>query len=122
MTTSKGTYTEDLPEGAQDLLSFMYQFMHVAPLQTMQIPIVNGKRLRIYDYSFEGEELVNSSLGELKTIHITHNGIDSDEKTELWLAIDYQYVPVKIRKIEKNGDVVEMVATRINSNRPTQLE
>ncbi len=122
MQTSKGTKTEDLPEGAQDLLSFMYQFMHVVPLQHMQLPIVNGKKLRIYDYSFEGEELINSTLGEIKTLHILHSGIDSDEKTELWLAIDYQYLPVKIRKIEKNGDVVEMVATRINSNRPTQPE
>jgi hypothetical protein len=122
METSKGTKTEDLPEGAQDLLSFMYQFMHVAPLQTMQIPIATGKKLTIYDYSFEGEENINSPLGEIKTMRIMHSGIDSDEKTELWLAIDYQYVPVKIRKIEKNGDVVEMVATRINSNRPTQPE
>lgn len=119
MQTSKGTKTEDLPEGTQDLLSFMYQFMYVAPLQTMQIPIATGKRLRIYDYSFEGEENIYSSLGEIKTLRIMHSGIDSDEKTELWLAIDYQYVPVKIRKIEKNGDVVEMVATRINTNRPT---
>jgi Protein of unknown function (DUF3108) len=119
LQTSKGAKTEELPEGTQDLLSFMYQFMYVAPLQTMQISIATGKKLTTYDYSFEGEENINSSLGELKTIHITHNGIDSDEKTELWLAIDYQYVPVKIRKIEKNGNVVEMVATRINTNRPT---
>jgi Protein of unknown function (DUF3108) len=119
MQTSKGTKTEDLLEGTQDLLSFMYQFMYVAPLQTMQITIATGKKLTTYDYSFEGEENINSSLGELKTIHITHNGIDSDEKTELWLALDYQYVPVKIRKIEKNGDVVEMLATRINTNRQT---
>jgi Protein of unknown function (DUF3108) len=122
MQTSKGTKTEDLPEGTQDLLSFMYQFMYVAPLQTMQIPIATGKKLTTYDYSFEGEENINSPLGEIKTLRIMHSGIDSDEKTELWLAIDYQYVPVKIRKIEKNGDVVEMVATRINSNRPTQPE
>jgi hypothetical protein len=119
LQTSKGTKTEELPEGTQDLLSFMYQFMYVAPLQTMQISIATGKKLTTYDYSFEGEENINSSLGELKTIHITHSGIDSDEKTELWLAIDYQYVPVKIRKIEKNGNLVEMVATRINTNRPT---
>ena len=51
-----------------------------------------------------------------------HSGSDAEDKTELWLAIDYQYVPVKIRKIEKNGDVVEMVATRINLNRPSQPE
>jgi Protein of unknown function (DUF3108) len=122
MQTSKGIKTEDLTEGAQDLLSFMYQFMYVAPMQNLQIPIATGKNLRIYDYSFEGEENINSSLGEIKTMRIMHSGIDTDEKTELWLAIDYQYVPVKIRKIEKNGDVVEMVATRINSNRPIQNE
>ena len=119
LQTAKSTQTADLGEGTQDLLSFMYQFMFVAPLQTMQIPITTGKKLAIYDYSFEGEVNITSALGELKTMHIVHSGGESDEKTELWLAIDYQYVPVKIRKIEKNGDVVEMLATRINTNRPT---
>ena len=118
LQTSKGPKTEELPDGTQDLLSFMYQFMHVPPLQNMQLPIVNGKKLRIYDYSFEGEEQVNSPLGELKTIHILHSGSSEEERTELWLAIDYQYVPVKIRKIESDGGVVEMLATRIATNRP----
>ena len=119
LQTSKGTQTVALDEGTQDMLSFMYQFMFVAPLQTMQISIATGKKLAIYDYSFEGEKNLNLNIGEFKTMHIVHNGGNSDEKTELWLAIDYQYVPVKIRKIEKNGDVVEMLATRINTNRPT---
>ena len=119
LQTSKGKQTLDLDEGTQDLLSFMYQFMFVAPLQIMQIPIATGKKIAVYDYSFEGEVNLKIKIGELKTIHIVHNGGDSDEKTELWLAMDYQYVPVKIRKIEKNGDVVEMLATRINTNRPT---
>ena len=118
LKTAKGTKTEELPEGTQDLLSFMYQFMHVAPLQHMELPIVNGKKLHIYDYSFEGEEQVNSALGELKTLHILHSGSNEDERTELWLAIDYQYAPVKIRKIESNGSVVEMLAKRITTNRP----
>lgn len=118
LQTAKGTKIEDLPDDTQDLLSFMYQFMHVAPLQHMQLSIVNGKKLNIYDYSFEGEEQVNSPLGELKTLHIMHNGNSEEEKTELWLAIDYQYAPVKIRKIESDGSVVEMLATRITTNRP----
>lgn len=119
LQTAKGTKTEDLPEGTQDLLSFMYQFMHVAPLQHMQLAIANGKKLRTYDYTFEGEENVDSALGEVKTLHIVHNSVDSDEKTELWLAIDYQYLPVKIRKIESDSKLVEMIATRINTSRPT---
>lgn len=119
LQTAKSTKTEDLPEGTQDLLSFMYQFMHVAPLQNMQINIATGKKLAVYDYSFEGEQSLASPLGELKTIHILHRGDNLEEKTELWLAIDYQYIPVKIRKTEKNGKVYELVATRVNTNRPT---
>ena len=116
--TSKGSNIEDLPDGTQDLLSFMYQFMYVAPLQQMQINIATGKKLSIYDYSFVGEENLNSSIGELKTMHIVHQGNEMDERTELWLAMDYQFVPVKIRKIEKNGKVVEMAVKRINTARP----
>lgn len=121
LQTSKGSNTEDLLEGTQDLLSFMYQFMYVAPLQKMEIHIVTGKKLLTYDYTFEGEENINTTFGELKTIHIRHTGSGDDDKTELWLAIDYQYVPVKIRKVEKNGKLVEMTATRINTNRPTVI-
>ena len=118
LQTSKGLKTEDLAEGAQDLLSFMYQFMYVAPLQAMQIAITNGKKMRVYDYAFAGEENVNSALGELKTVHIVHTGSGDEDKTELWLAIDYQFVPVKIRKTEAEGKVYELLATRINTNRP----
>jgi len=119
LTTSKGVNTEALLEGTQDILSFMYQFMYVAPLQHMQIPIATGKKLKVYDYSFEGEEAINSELGELKAIHIMHSGNESEEKTELWLAVDYQYIPVKIRKSEKDGKVYEFVATRVVTTRPT---
>ena len=118
LQTAKGTKTEELPDAAQDILSFMYQFMYVSPLQTMQIAITNGKKMKSYDYSFEGEENINSALGELKTIHIVHTGSVEEDKTELWLAIDYQYIPVKIRKTESENKVYELLATRININRP----
>ena len=120
LISSKATQIEDINDGAQDLLSFMYQFMHVAPLQFMQISIATGKKLNTYDYTFEGEEDTNTSLGVLKTIHIRHAREDIEDKTELWLAIDYQYIPIKIRKTEKNGKVYELEATRINTIRPPQ--
>lgn len=117
--TSKGSKIEELPEGTQDLLSFMYQFMYVPPLEKMQINIANGKKLTIYDYSFEGEEPLILPNGEFRTIHIVHTGNNLDEKTELWLAIDYQHIPIKIAKTEKEGRYYEFVATRISTTRPT---
>lgn len=118
MQTAAGTQTETLPDDAQDLLSFMYQFMYVPPLHTMQINIVNGKSLHTYDYSFEGESSIPLPMGEVNTIHIQHSNNENEEKIELWLAVDYQYLPVKILKIDKNGKIYEFTASRINKMRP----
>jgi hypothetical protein len=119
LITSKGSKIAELPEGTQDLLSFMYQFMYVPPLQQMQINIANGKKLTLYGYGFEGEEVLLLPSGEFRTNHIVHTGSDADEKTELWLAIDYQHIPVKIVKTEKEGRYYEFIATRIRTTRPT---
>jgi Protein of unknown function (DUF3108) len=119
LITSKGSKIQELPDGTQDLLSFMYQFMYVPPLQQMQISIANGKKLNLYEYGFEGEEVLFLPIGEFRTIHIVHIGSDADEKTELWLAIDYKHIPVKIVKTEKEGRYYEFVATSISTTRPT---
>jgi len=110
--TAKGDKTENLITGTQDLLSFMYQFMFKPPLEAMQITVTNGKNLRTYTYSFEGEETISTKLGELKTIHLLKTGSDV-EKTELWLGLDYQYLPVKIRKTEKDGSTIEQTVIKI---------
>jgi hypothetical protein len=114
MHTYKGDSSANLPAGTQDFLSFMYQFMYTPPLETMQITMTNGKRLRTYSYSFEGEETITTKLGELKAIHLLKSSGD-EEKTEIWLATDYQYLPVKIRKTEKDGAVIEQVVANIQT-------
>ena len=110
----KGESSTKLTEGTQDFLSFMYQFMYTPPLNNLQITMTNGKKLRTYDYSFEGEETIPSKLGELNTIHLLKSSAD-DEKTELWLATDYQYLPVKIRKTEKDGMVIEQLISKLST-------
>ena len=114
------TEVKELPlvDGTQDLLSFMYQFMFVPPLQNMQLAITNGKKLGIYDYSFEGEETIPTKIGQLSTIHLMRQGDAGDDKTELWLALDYQHVPVKIRKTEKKGKVYELLVTSLKTEKP----
>lgn len=110
-----GSRKQEVPlnQGVQDLMSFMYQFMFVPPLQQMQLAITNGKRLRTYDYGFEGEELVETGLGKVNCLHIARSSDDGEEKTELWLAADYHYLPLKFRKTEKDGTVLERIATQV---------
>lgn len=115
MRTEKGEKTEKLETGTQDLLSFMYQFMFAPPLESNAINVTNGKTLRNYNYRFEGEEIISSKFGALNAIHLIKANANNEEKTELWLATDYKNLPIKIRKTEKNGSVIEQVATKIKN-------
>jgi len=115
LVTEKRTKKVALHEGAQDLLSFMYQFVFVPPMERMEIPITNGRKLDIYSYAFEGEEEFMTPVGNLRTVHLSYPG-DDGEKTELWLAVDYKYMPVKIRKTEEDGSVIEQFVTNLKTD------
>jgi hypothetical protein len=114
MDTGKRPETKPLPPGAQDMLSFMYQFMFVPPLEQMQITVATGKRLRTYVYNFEDEDTLDTPMGKLKALHIGRSSGDGDERTELWLASEYRYLPIRIRRTEKDGATVDLVATRLS--------
>lgn len=118
MHTSKGDAQTDLSPAAQDLLSFMFQFMFIPPLQEMNLAITTGRKFRTYNYSFEGEESIKTKLGDIKTLHIKNVRGEEQEKTELWLAVDYRNIPVKIRKTEKDGKVIEQTITNLAIERP----
>ena len=114
LTTSKGQETVDLPTGAQDILSAQYQFMFVPPLQTMELFVTTGKSLKSYGYEFEGEALIKTKLGEFNTIHIIHRGEDENDRTEMWLAEEYHYLPIRIRKYLKDGSMLEQEMRKTN--------
>ncbi|MDP1767083.1 MAG: DUF3108 domain-containing protein [Methylotenera sp.] len=120
--SAKGDQTLELTEGTQDLLSFMYQFMFVPPLQNMKLSITNGRKLGIYDYSFEGEEIIATKMGDLNTIHLLRMADEGEKKTELWLALDYQYVPVKIRETDKDGKVYDLLVTSLKIQQPENIQ
>jgi hypothetical protein len=116
LENSRRTVSVALPDGTQDLLSFMFQFMFEPPQKEMQLSITNGKKLRSYAYSFEGEDQLQTKIGNLRTMHIGRSTGDGDEKTELWLAVDLHYLPVKIRQTEKDGSVIEQIVTSLSTD------
>lgn len=105
--------TVPLEDGAQDILSFMYQFMFVPPLEQFNLAITTGKRLKTYSYTFDGEEQVSTGAGKFLTLHISQQGAKGEEKNELWLAPDYHYLPVKILKTDKDGKTILRTLTKI---------
>lgn len=113
LDSGKRTEVVELPAATQDRLSFMYQFMFVPPLNEMQLSITDGKKLKTYNYEFEGEADLSTKMGTLRTWHIAKKNRDSDAKTELWLAIDQRHLPVRIRVTEKDGSVTDLIVNNL---------
>lgn len=112
--TGSATRTVRLPMGTQDLLSFPYQLAFDPPQGgSTQLYITNGRKLDNYGYQTLGEETLALEMGAVKTLHIGKLRQEGEENTEIWLATEYHYLPVKIRFTDKQGDVIEQVAAAI---------
>lgn len=112
--TGNDTRTASLPEGTQDLLSFLYQLAFAPPLEgRTRLHITTGRKLGNYGYQSLGEETVETPLGSIRALHIAQVRQEGEENTEIWLATEYHYLPLKIRFTDKQGSVMEQTVTAI---------
>lgn len=100
--------TSPLPAGAQDLLSFNFQLGWLS--KTGDMSIATGKKLGRYRLELIGEELLETKLGFLTTLHFRAPG---ETTTEVWLAPAHHLLPVKIRHIDKKGESYDQLADEI---------
>lgn len=113
--TGGDTRTVRLPDGTQDLLSFLYQLAYAPPQQgaSTRLNITTGRKLDNYGYQSLGEDTLDTGLGPIKALHIGQARQQGEENTEIWLATEYHYLPVKIRFTDKQGGVMEQTVTAI---------
>ncbi len=94
----------------QDALSLFFQFALTAPPpagQRLTYQVFNGKKLRDYAYEVRGEDMLDTALGALRTLHIARVA-DDDGRFEAWLAIDRHYLPVRVLRSDDAGREMEL--------------
>ncbi|MBV2235137.1 MAG: DUF3108 domain-containing protein [Sterolibacterium sp.] len=107
---------------SQDMLSMFYQLsLRVAELQRADrgsrrefvMPVTNGRKLERYRFELRGEETLNlPRLGQRQTLHLhTHAG---DQLIDVWLDLQQQGLPVKIRYTDAKGDAYDQTAVEIS--------
>lgn len=105
-----GTATEApksvaLPADAQDLISFVYQFVIAPPAPgRRRIPITTGTRFEVYDVEVGQETPIETPIGTLKALPVKQVPRPGAESIEVWLAADYRYLPVRIRHFDREGN------------------
>jgi hypothetical protein len=90
---------------AQDIVSFMYQLGLSPPGPgRIRLPVTNGSSFKIYDLDVLDEEKIETPLGILKTLPVKQVPRPGDESIELWLAVEYRYLPVRLRFFDREGN------------------
>ena len=104
--------TDKLPllEGTQDALSTNYHWMF-NPYDS-PTPVLAGTELIQRQFRLVAEETLSTNMGALKCLHLQTQ--ENNEKLELWLALDYQLLPVKLLRVDYAGIIIEeKIITRI---------
>jgi len=105
-----------LMPGAQDRLSVMLQLgamiagnpKNFGPGTTISVQTASTRDAEVWHFTVEGEEMLQLPGGELKALKLIRNPRkEFDQKIELWLAPGMDYVPVRLRLTQPNGDWVD---------------
>lgn len=107
--------TVELKPGSQDALSIIYQFMF-APLKegTSKVFMTNGKQLEQYEFRKVEEISLDTPAGTFDTVHVARISAPGETRTDVWLAKDKNYIPVRVLVVEPSGDKIERLLTNLS--------
>ena len=118
ITFSANTPDVPLLPGAQDRLSLFVQVgallvsrpAQLAPGATVTIQTVGPRDAEPWLITAEGEERLTLPAGEVTALKFSREPRKPfDLRLELWLGPQYQYLPVRIRVTQSDGDFVEQL-------------
>ena len=95
---------EPMPQGSQDIVSFMYQVgLNPPPPGRLKLAITNGSKFEEYELEVLPEEFIETPIGRLRALPLKQVRRPDAESIQIWLAAEYRYLPVKIRFMDKQG-------------------
>lgn len=120
MTAKGKSKTAPLHAGAQDLASYVYQFMHLPqPFSaTVSAAVTTGKKLSDYTYAVNATPVkIQAGDTAYDTVQLTERdtkAANTVEEKSLWLAKDYYYLPVRIKFVDDEGVELEQTLTSLS--------
>jgi hypothetical protein len=121
LTDYRGEHsTHALPDGTQDRLSVLYQFMFLTradPLVSMYMS--NGRRVTQYTYRRAEEAPLDTPGGRFDTVRyerVTES--ERENRAQVWLARDRFNLPVKVVFEDTHGLQLEQLLVSLTTRQP----
>jgi hypothetical protein len=112
-----------LEGGEQDRISVLWQLLSMvraAPARfnegsPWKFFVIGHRGGESWTFTVDGKERLRTSLGEVDTLHLAHLPPEHSKapKVDIWLAQSMDWLPVRIRFSEQNGDTIEQTLERI---------
>ena len=78
------------------------------------VTVADGRHVTAYAYQVAGRERVKTPAGEFDALKLAKRRDNPQDKvTEIWLAADRNYVPVRILVVDKDGTRLDQLAVKI---------
>jgi len=104
-------WSMEIPDNAIDKLGYQLQIKLdlMAGKRDLVYQVADGGYLKEFRFNIEGEETVNTELGEVTAVVIkkVRSGSDKRDST-LWFAKEWDYLLVKLIQIESDGERYEI--------------
>jgi hypothetical protein len=104
--------TEPLPPNGHDRLAFVVDFAFAPQRKEVVFDLFDGRGQSHHVYTNGGADRVKVPLGEFDGVRF-FRGSAGDDRSEIWLAKELGYLPVRVLVTEKDGTRYEQVATKI---------
>jgi hypothetical protein len=103
----------DLADGTQDRLSMMYQFVVEPPRGRLEIKLdmSNGSMIEKMHYQVKPEQMVTTSFGTMRSYNLTSLPLNVAKRSNVWLAVDHNFVPCKVVFTEDGSNSLTQVLT-----------
>lgn len=99
----------DLPAGTQDALSIVHQAYYMGPTASAApLGVASSRKLGHYIYEIVGEDLIETPLGILRTMHL-RRADDDGMRLDIWLDLDRSLLPARIFGVDRRGTEFEQM-------------
>ena len=110
-----GPTTIPLPPNPRDRLQFLLQFAFKPPRgDKVALDVIDGRGISDQVYRLEGREPFKTPAGEFDALKLVRRK-EKNERAEIWLATNRDYLVVRILIITKEGDRIDQIVTRISA-------
>lgn len=106
----------ELPDGTQDRLSAMYQFMFLSlqSATTLDFAMTNGNKLDNYHYTLTPGQKLKTPAGEFNTLYLDSEAKAGESRTEIWLATQHHNLPCKMIITDSGGDQLTQILSKFD--------